>query len=203
MTPRISSSSRADRDRAVTEADRAHWDDRYARLGPAAVEAVGLPARFAPFADRFPTAGVALDLACGTGHAAVWLARRGLDVLGLDVSVVAIDQANELAARSGVTDRCRFAVWDLDDGLPEGPPAAVILCHRFRDARLDDAVVARLAPGGLLATTALSEVGATPGRFRVAAGELLRAFAALDVLEAGEADGEAWLIVRWVGARRR
>lgn len=178
----------------MTEEDRAHWDDRYARLEPAAVDAVGLPARFAPSAEAFPTAGAALDLACGQGRAAVWLARRGLDVLGIDVSAVAVNQARELAARAGVADRCRFDVWDLDDGLPPGPPAAVILCHRFRDARLDDAVVARLAPGGLLAVTALSEVGATPGRFRVAAGELPRAFAALDLLDAGEAAGEAWLL---------
>ena len=192
----------------MTEEDRAHWDDRYARLDPVAADAVALPTRFAPWADRLPTSGAALDLACGRGGAAVWLARRGLDVLGVDVSAVAVKQATELATREGVDDRCRFVAWDLDAGLPAGAPAAVILCHRFRDARLDDAVIARLAPGGLLAITALSEVGATPGRFRVAAGGLPRAFAALDVIATGEADGEAWLvatkrIVRWVGGRRR
>ncbi len=180
----------------MTEEDRVRWDDRYARLDTAAVEAVGLPTRLARWADRFPTTGAALDLACGRGEAAVWLAQRGLDVLGVDVSTVAVDRATELAAHAGVADRCRFVAWDLDAGLPDGPPAAVIVCYRFRDARLDDAVLARLAPGGLLAITALSEVGATPGRFRVTAGELPRAFAALDVLDAGEGEGEAWLLAR-------
>src|SRR3954451_22316679 len=91
----------------MTEEDRAHGDDRYTALEPPTVELVGLPTRFAPWADRFPTAGAALDLACGQGRAAVWLARRGLDVVGVDVSTVAIEQARDLAARAAVGDRCR------------------------------------------------------------------------------------------------
>jgi hypothetical protein len=71
-----------------------------------------------------------------------------------------------------------------------------VLCHKFRDARLDSAIMARLAPGGLLAICALSEVGADPGPFRVQAGELERSFAALEPIAAGEADGEAWLLAR-------
>jgi SAM-dependent methyltransferase len=151
---------------------------------------------FAPFAEVFPTAGRALDLACGRGLGAVWLARRGLDVWGVDISRVALDQARDLATRSGVGNRCRFSVVDLDDGLPPGPPADVILCQRFRDARLDAAIVGRLAPGGLLAITVLSEVGAAPGPFRAAAGELVTAFAGLAVITAGEGGGEAWLLAR-------
>jgi SAM-dependent methyltransferase len=181
---------------AVTAKDRVRWDKRYASRGPAPVAAVGPPPVFAPFDAMFPTAGHALDLACGQGLGAVWLARRGMDVWGFDVSPVAIGQARDLARRSGVGDRCRFDVVDLDNGLPAGPPVDVILCHKFRDRRLDRAAARRLAPGGLLAITALSEVGATPGPFRVAAGELPAAFADLDVIAAGEGQGEAWLLAR-------
>ena len=56
---------------------------------------------------------------------------------GLDVSAVAIDHAREAARLAGVGDHCRFDVLDLDDGLPTGPPVDVILCHKFRDRRLD------------------------------------------------------------------
>jgi SAM-dependent methyltransferase len=150
----------------------------------------------APYEDVFPTAGHALELACGQGLGTVWLARRGLDACGLDVSPVAIGQARDLARRSGVSDRCRFDVVDLDHGMPAGPPVDVILCHKFRDRRLDRAIVGRLAPGGLLAITALSEVDTTPGPFRAAPGELLAAFAALDLIAAGEGHGEAWLLAR-------
>ena len=64
-----------------------------------------------------------------------------------------------------------------------------------RDADRAD-IIERLAPGGLLAISALSEVGASPGPFRVTAGELGRAFAALERIAAGEGDSVAWLLAR-------
>jgi SAM-dependent methyltransferase len=180
----------------VSQDDRIRWDDRYTGAGPAPVGAVGVPAVFAEHENVFPTGGHALDLGCGQGAAAVWLARRGMNVRGLDVSSVAADQARNLARGSGVDDRCRFDVADLDHGLPGGPPADVIVCHKFRDRRLDGPIVERLAPGGLLAITALSEVDAGPGRFRVAPGELCAAFSGLDPITAGESGGRAWLLAR-------
>jgi SAM-dependent methyltransferase len=117
-----------------------------------------------------------------------------MDVWGLDVSPVAVGLARELAAHHGVGDRCRFDVVDLDDGLPDGPPVDLVLCHRFRDARLDRAILERLAPGGLLAMAALSEVGVGPGPFRASPGELRMAFADLDVVAEDEGDGQAWLL---------
>jgi SAM-dependent methyltransferase len=151
---------------------------------------------FAPFKHWFPTEGTAIDLACGPGQVAVWLAGRGLHVWGWDISPVAIRLARALAVRGQVADRCRFAVVDLDNGLPSGPPADVIVCHLFRDAALDDAIVDRLVPGGLLAVAVLSEVGDRPGPFRAAPGELPAAFSALRILAAGEGGGQAWLLGR-------
>lgn len=180
----------------MSERDRLRWDERYASRCAAAPDSIGLPEVFAPYADAFPAGGHALDLACGQGATAVWLARRGLTVRGLDVSPVAVGQARELAARAGVADRCHFDVVDLDDGLPPGPTADVIVCHRFRDRRLDRAIADRLAPDGLLAISVLSAVGAAPGPFRAGPGELTAAFANLTVIAAGEGDGQAWLLAR-------
>lgn len=180
----------------MTDEDRRRWDERYAGRGPAPVEAVGPPPVFASYADMFPTTGQGLDLACGQGLAAVWLAHRGLTVLGLDISQVAIDHARDLARRSGVDQHCRFDMYDLDAGLPDGPPVDVILCHEFRDRRLYRAIIERLAPGGLLAIVALSEVGSAPGPFRAGRGELPAAFAELDPIATGEGDGRAWLLAR-------
>jgi SAM-dependent methyltransferase len=180
----------------VAEEDRRRWDERYASLEPASAGAVGPPGVFAAHAEVFPTTGRALDLACGRGLGAVWLARRGLEVSGLDVSPVAIAQARDLARRSGVGDRCRFDVTDFDDGLPAGPPVDVVVCHKFRDRRLYRAIIERLSAGGLLAIAVLSEVGAAPGRFRAVAGELPAAFAELDLVAAGEGEGCAWLLAR-------
>lgn len=50
--------------------------------------------------------------------------------------------------------------------------------------------------GRLLAIAVLSEVGAGPGPFRPAPGELTAAFADLEPIAAGEADGQAWLLAR-------
>jgi 2-polyprenyl-3-methyl-5-hydroxy-6-metoxy-1,4-benzoquinol methylase len=180
----------------VTGEDRRRWDERYASQEPASVAAVEAPSLFAAHADVFPTSGTAIDLACGRGLGSIWLARRGLHVLGLDISSVAISHARDLARRSGVDERCRFAVVDLDEGLPPGAPADVILCHKFRDRRLDRGIVERLTPGGLLAIAVLSEVDASPGPFRAAAGELPAAFADLNPIAAGEANGCAWLLAQ-------
>ncbi|MGV0805686.1 class I SAM-dependent methyltransferase [Mycolicibacterium setense] len=179
----------------MSEKDRIRWDAAYAGQDPGD-EVPALPQVFSGRADLFPVAGSALDIACGTGRGAVWLAQRGLRVWGLDVSGVAIDRANALAERCGISDGCRFDVADLDEGLPPGPPVDVVLCHRFRDRRLDRALIERLSPGGLLAISALSEVGAAPGPYRTPPGELVAAFDELELIASGEGDGEAWLLAR-------
>src|SRR5262249_48310814 len=46
--------------------------------------------------------GKALDLACGEGRNAVWLAERGWHVTGVDFSEVAIEKARRLAEARGV-----------------------------------------------------------------------------------------------------
>lgn len=130
----------------------------------------------------------------------MWLARRGMDVWAVDVSPVAIDLARELTSLSGVADRCRFDVVDLDDGLPEGPPVNLVLCYLFRDQRLDRAVMERLAFGGLLAVAVLSEVGAGPGEFRARPGELRDAYGEFGILDDGEGEGMAWILARRPGS---
>lgn len=180
----------------MSDEDRVRWDRRHARREPVDEADVELPPMFRPYADVFPRAGNALDVACGRGASAVWLAERGMTVHGVDVSPVAVRAARELARRRGVTAHCCFDAMDLDDGLPAGGLVDVLLCSMFRDRRLDAAVVARLAPGGLLAVSALSEVGAAPGPFRAHAGELTEAFGGLDVIACAEADGQAWLLAR-------
>lgn len=167
--------------------DRERWDERHGSAGP---DEVALPSVFAAAVELLPTGGHALELACGRGEASVWLADHGLDVLGVDVSPVAIAAARALAAGNGLD--ARFEVVDLDDGLPPGPPVDVLLCHRFRDPTLYAAMAERLAPGGLLLVAVLSG----NGRFRAAPGELTTAFAGLELVTEGEGETEAWLVAR-------
>ena len=181
--------------RPVADEDRVRWDARYSDEASVPKRAA-LPELFSKYSELFPTSGRALDVACGRGAASVWLAVRGLDVLGLDISPVALLEARRLSADAGVDERCRFELVDLDQGLPPGPQADVIMCHMFRDARLDRPLIDRLASGGLLAVVARSQAGAGPGPFRAAPGELSQAFASLHVIAQGEGEGRAWLLGR-------
>jgi 2-polyprenyl-3-methyl-5-hydroxy-6-metoxy-1,4-benzoquinol methylase len=183
---------------AVSEADRRRWDERHTEAGPASGDP-GPPSVFASIEDLFPVEGSALEIASGRGELSIWLALRGMEVQGVDISPVAIEFARELAQRSGVADQCRFDVWDLDEGLPPGPPMDLVVCHMYREPRLDRDLIERLAPRGLLAIASLSEVGGEPGRFRARPGELREAFAELDLLAEGESDGVTWLLGRKSG----
>ncbi|MFH2005630.1 MAG: class I SAM-dependent methyltransferase [bacterium] len=53
----------------------------------------------------------AVDLGCGAGNYAVWLAGRGFAVTGLDLSPAAVELARRLAERKGAA--CRFEARDL------------------------------------------------------------------------------------------
>lgn len=181
----------------MSHVDRDHWESRYVEAGPAPVIVPPPPPPlFADVVDLFPNSGTALESACGRGRAAVWLASLGMSYIGVDVSPTAVALAHDLADRSGVSERCRFAVFDLDDGLPPGNPVDLVLSYLFLDRRLARPMMSRLAPGGVLAIATLSEVDAGPGDYRAAPGELPRLFGALDILAGGKADGFAFLLGR-------
>lgn len=65
--------------------------------------------------------GRALDLGCGEGGDAIWLAERGWDVTAVDVSPLALERAAAQAARVGVSDRVAFEAHDLSASFPDGP----------------------------------------------------------------------------------
>jgi SAM-dependent methyltransferase len=142
-----------------------------------------------------PAPGRALDVACGRGTVAVWLAQRGFAVDAVDVSPAALRSGRALAAEHGVAG-VRFVRADLDAGLSVDGPYSLVVCQRFRDPALYPALAGALAPGGLLVITVLSEVDEEPGRFRARPGELVAAFAELEVLAHEEGNGEATLLAR-------
>jgi 2-polyprenyl-3-methyl-5-hydroxy-6-metoxy-1,4-benzoquinol methylase len=79
--------------------EREDWNVRH---GEAGLLFGAEPNRFlvAEVAELRP--GRALDLACGSGRNAVWLARQGWSVVGVDYADVALGQARVLAAKRGV-----------------------------------------------------------------------------------------------------
>ena len=178
--------------------DATRWDDRYrSAASPNPIAPDPFDSR-ADLLELLPLTGVALDIACGLGGQSLWLARRGLDVVALDVSPVAIDALRRRAATAGVAERIDARTFDLDDGLPTDPATVdVIVCQRFRQPSIYPHIAARLTTGGIAIITVLSEVGAeSPGPFHAPPGELTTAFAELELSYAREGEGVSTIVAR-------
>ena len=129
---------------------QAQWDRRYAEQeqlwsgqpnGALVTEVAGL------------TPGRVLDVGCGEGADAVWLAKGGWDVTAIEVSGVALERAAGHARDAGVAVRWVHA------GLEEAglPPASFDLVSaqypallRTPNATAERALLAAVAPGGVL-----------------------------------------------------
>lgn len=64
------------------------------------------------------TPGTAIELGCGEGGDAIWLAQHGWTVLATDISTVAVERAREHASDAGVGDRVTFSAADLRTWQP-------------------------------------------------------------------------------------
>ncbi len=151
--------------------DAADWDTRYAASdlvwgAPPNRYVVEYAAALALPADR---PGRALDLACGEGRNALWLATRGWEVTGSDYSGVALAKAAEVAARSprAVVSRLTWRQADAATDELGGPYDLVLHVYLHlpptqRRAVLT-AVCAALAPGGTLILAAHDSTNLTDG----------------------------------------
>ncbi|HPF69677.1 MAG TPA: methyltransferase domain-containing protein [Candidatus Krumholzibacteria bacterium] len=155
-----------------------------------------------------PALGPALDLACGSGRAAVWLAAAGWRVTALDHQVEALDLGRRLAASASVA--VDFAAADLrrPQDVPPGPWALVVSI-RFLERPLLARLGGLLMPGGVACLRTFRDPPGYRGhpqpRHRLDRGELMAAFAGADfeVLahdEGFDADG---LPAAGIVARRR
>ncbi len=99
--------------------------------------------------------GLALDLGCGEGADAIWLAGGGWRVVGVDVSRVALERAGKHAEQAGVAERVRWERHDLAETFPAGSfdlVSAHFLHSPVGMPREDilRGAAAAVAPGGVL-----------------------------------------------------
>lgn len=93
--------------------DRSDWDARYA--GAELLWSAGPNQFLVEEVEGLPP-GRALDVACGEGRNAIWLAGRGWQATGVDFSPVALDRGRRIAEEQGV--EVTWVEADLDDWSP-------------------------------------------------------------------------------------
>ena len=197
----------------MSQADRDKWNARYldgayeARTHPSAL--------LAHWAGRLQVTGPApraIDLACGSGRNALFLARRGWHVDALDISPVALARLRAAAEAEGLPVDC--VERDLEpassalDGFAERH-YDLALSIRYTDLPLFGALPRVLAPGGHLIAemhliTDETVAGPRSPRFRVAPGELRQAGSVLELLHYREGlvsdpDGRTVALAQLVG----
>jgi 2-polyprenyl-3-methyl-5-hydroxy-6-metoxy-1,4-benzoquinol methylase len=124
------------------------WDDRYRERGTVWGSE---PNRFLVEVASDLQPGTALDLGCGQGRNALWLAGLGFTVTGLDLSPVAVAQANETARERGLD--ATFEAVNLMEWNPDGAVwDLVVLAYIHLPEDMRKAVHATaesaVAPGG-------------------------------------------------------
>jgi SAM-dependent methyltransferase len=100
-----------------------------------------------------------VDLGCGRGGPGMWIAREsGADLIGIDFSAEAIEQASQRRSSFGLDERASFAIGTLDaTGLSAGVADAVVCVDAIQfsnDGVATAAEVRRiLRPGGRFVLT--------------------------------------------------
>ncbi|HEV2796633.1 MAG TPA: bifunctional NAD(P)/FAD-dependent oxidoreductase/class I SAM-dependent methyltransferase [Nocardioides sp.] len=146
----------ADAARAVRERrdgffERPAWEERYSgdRVWSGRVN-VQLAAE-APALDP----GRALDIGCGEGGDAIWLAQQGWEVTAVDFADAALARTTEHAAEAGVGDHVETRRVDVRTFDPAGETWDLVTSHFFHlpDGGMPDVVrrlASAVAPGGTL-----------------------------------------------------
>ncbi|HVQ31348.1 MAG TPA: class I SAM-dependent methyltransferase [Vicinamibacteria bacterium] len=153
-----------------------------------------------------PTGGRALDVACGRGRHALWLAAAGFEVTAIDRDREALAALQKEASSLGVTVHTRQL--DLEGGEPSlGDDAFdLVVVFRYLHRPLFGALQRALRPGGVLVYETFTRAQAVRGHptnpaFLLDPGELPRLVAPLLVLAHDEGEREGSFVARVVARR--
>lgn len=121
-------------------------------------------------------AGRSLDVACGLGANALFLAHFGLTSHAWDISPVAVEKLSELAQTQGVTVHAQAR--DIVANPPDSASFELIVVSNFLDRALFPSLINALTPGGLLfyqtySRLRVNDAGPRNEAYRLAANELL------------------------------
>jgi 2-polyprenyl-3-methyl-5-hydroxy-6-metoxy-1,4-benzoquinol methylase len=132
-----------------------------------------------------PDSGVALDIACGLGANACFLAERGLVTTAWDISEVAIAKLQQTALSEDLS--IKSEAHEITQNSFNESSFDIIIISRFLDRSLSKEIISALKPGGLLfyQTFNREKIDATGPKnpdFLLAKNELLVMFAPLKLV---------------------
>jgi len=149
------------------------WDKRYRSRERPKEDLEAPPNPLLVETARRMQPGKALDLACGAGRNAIWLAQQGWTVTALDGAASAIEILRDRAAHLGVAVDAR--VVDLAKGgyrIEESSWDLIVICY-YLQRSLFEPVKIGVKPGGIvLAIVHIGEPGQEPTEHQSNAGEL-------------------------------
>ncbi len=182
----------------MTEQDRQKWNSRWESRSAYKFDPHPL---LTDNRDLLAGNGSALDLACGLGQNAIWMAQLGYRVLGVDISQVALERARVEARSSGLEGDIAFKQVDLDFWLPAEDTYDLICVFRFLDRDLLPAIRKATRAGGVVvyATRHLGALKNQPDAnkaYLLEANELASLFNGWQFLHYHEGVDEAELIAR-------
>jgi tellurite methyltransferase len=148
----------------------------------------------------------ALDLACGAGRNALWLAEQGWSVTAVDGSAAAIAILRERAAERGLNVEARVADLERDEFPIERGAWELVAIFYYLQTNLFEAAKRGVAPGGvLIAIVHITEPGEEPTPHRLRPSELKRYFVGWEIVhyyEGGPRDAAHQRPVAEIIARR-
>ena len=167
--------------------DIQRWDERYRSAARPREDLEAPPTPLVMRVAETLPPGNALDLACGAGRNALWLAERGWQVTAVDGSTAAIEilrcRAPQVNAYVADLEKRKYLIepesWDL------------IVIAYYLQLDLIESAKTGLKPGGvIIAIVHITAPGEEPTKHRLRPGELIRHFKGWEILHSFEGQPE-------------
>jgi tellurite methyltransferase len=159
------------------------WNARYLSQTEESCAEISSPTPLLARTAQLLPPGKALDLACGTGRNALWLAAQGWQVTAVDGAAAAIEVLCGEATRRALTVDARVA--DLQAGEYQIAEAAwdfIAICYYLQHDLIERAKRGLVPGGTLLVIVHISEPGEQPKATRLERGQLAAFFQDWEVL---------------------
>jgi tellurite methyltransferase len=163
------------------------WDERYRSGERSAEDLDAAPTPLVVETSKRLAPGRALDLACGSGRNALWLAEQGWSVTAVDGSPVAVEILRSRASERGIAVNTKVA--NLEKFEYKIEPASwnlIAICYYLQRGLFEPAKEG-VVPGGILISIVhITEPGEEPTAHHLRPGELERYFQGWEILHRRE-----------------